>query len=89
MTLANSPTLGCMTRLIGLLLVIGLGWLIVKRALGATRPAPRRPPPPRFEKTVRCARCGVVLPLSLARRQGEDYVCGGSGCDTTSRSPRS
>jgi hypothetical protein len=72
-------------RLLGLLLLLGLGWLIVRQLV---RLPPRRQEssPPRFEKTVQCARCGVHLPLSLAQRDHEDRpICGDPNCDQRNR----
>jgi|GEM_PF-1174577 len=82
-----------MGRILGLLLLLGVGWLIVRQLLGTTSPKRDRPrrSPPRFEKTVRCARCGVHLPLALARLEGNDYVCTDTDCehrgDTVTPSP--
>ncbi|MES1932044.1 hypothetical protein T35B1_05518 [Salinisphaera shabanensis T35B1] len=82
-----------MARLLGLLLLLGLGWLIVRQLLGTS--ASRRPrarsddAPPQFEKTVRCTRCGVHMPLSLAQETRDGLVCGDTDCsaraDRTSR----
>lgn len=70
-----------MARLLGLLLLIGLGWLVIRQLSGRGRIRTHRAPPAqRFEKTVRCAECGVHLPLSIARRDGERYVCTDSDC---------
>jgi len=69
-----------MAKLLGLLVLVGLGWLVVKRLLGPT-PIRREPPQPRFEKTVRCTRCGVHLPLALAREEGNAHVCNDPGCN--------
>ncbi|MAS11060.1 hypothetical protein J7355_10330 [Endozoicomonas sp. G2_2] len=73
-----------MARLLGLLLLLGLGWLIVRQLLGATRAGQDRTrnenTPPRFEKTVRCARCGVHMPLALAHETDDGHVCGEPDC---------
>lgn len=80
-----------MIRLLGLLLLIGLGWLVLQRVFGARRPRQDRPEPPhsdeppRFDKTVRCARCGVHLPLALARAEGDGHVCAEPGCEMQRR----
>lgn len=74
-----------MARLLGLLLLFGIGWLIVRQLLA---PSSRRRdvPPARFEKTVQCERCGVHLPLSLAQRDADDRtVCGEPDCDDRRR----
>lgn len=68
-----------MAKLLGLLVLLGLGWLVVKRLLGPP-PVPRDPPQPRFEKTVRCARCGVHVPAALARPADNGHVCKEPGC---------
>ncbi|MFC3102465.1 hypothetical protein [Salinisphaera aquimarina] len=68
-----------MARLLGLLFLLGLGWLVVKRLLGP-EPVARDKPQPRFEKTVRCARCGVHLPMSLARPDHQGHVCADPDC---------
>ena len=68
-----------MAKLLGLLVLLGLGWLVVKRLMGPP-PVPRDPPQPRFEKTVRCARCGVHLPATLARPTDDGHICNDSDC---------
>ena len=59
-----------MARVLGVLLLIGLAWLVFKRTLGRANrrdQSIRDAQPPRFEKTVRCARCGAYTPLALVR----------------------
>lgn len=77
-----------MARLLGLLLLLGLGWLIVKQLLGSSARKRDRVREddnnPRFEKTVRCARCGVHMPLSLAHRSDDGHVCGEPDCSERS-----
>ncbi|WP_353249883.1 hypothetical protein [Salinisphaera sp. T31B1] len=68
-----------MAKLLGLLVLLGLGWLVVKRLLGPA-PVRRDPPQPRFEKTVRCARCGVHLPPALTRSSEVGPVCADDEC---------
>ncbi|MES1940381.1 hypothetical protein T5B8_09064 [Salinisphaera sp. T5B8] len=71
-----------MARLLGLLLLVGLGWLIVRQLLGARRPSRDTSATPRFEKTVRCSRCGVHLPLALSTRDANGApICNDSDCD--------
>ncbi|ROO27249.1 hypothetical protein SAOR_08770 [Salinisphaera orenii MK-B5] len=74
-----------MARLLGLLLIIGIAWLAFRQLAGGARTRMhRREAPPEFERTVRCERCGVHLPLSLAERDGDDYVCSEHACRSRS-----
>jgi len=68
-------------RLLGLLLLVGLGWLIVRQLLGRSTRRRDPPPPARFEKTLQCERCGVHLPLSLVSRDRDNrVVCNEPDC---------
>lgn len=69
-----------MSRLLGLLLIIGIAWLAFRQLTGGSRARVRRREANAFERTVRCERCGVHLPLSLADRDGNDYVCSDRAC---------
>ncbi|MBS64679.1 MAG: hypothetical protein CMN27_17245 [Salinisphaera sp.] len=70
-----------MARLLGLLLLIGLGWLVVRQLLGPRRASQHESKPPRFEKTVRCSRCGVHLPLALADEDANGApICNDANC---------
>jgi hypothetical protein len=58
-----------MTRLLGLLalavvlwIFLEIGWMRLKRAMGAGRPAAPMPPKPPQISLVRCSRCGVHVP---------------------------
>jgi formylmethanofuran dehydrogenase subunit E len=64
-----------MARLLGILLLVGLVWLGLRWLFNRVAVARRAAEVPRFEKTVRCARCGAHMPLALARAEGDVYVC--------------
>lgn len=68
-----------MARLLGILLLLGLGWLLL-RPLFAARKRTHHASAQRFEKTVRCERCGVHLPMSLARIEDGRHVCADPEC---------
>ena len=58
-----------MGRLLFLLLLLAALAAVVWRVLRALAP-PREPPPPRFEPTSRCTRCGTHVPVAQLDADG-------------------
>jgi len=59
-----------MGKLIVLALLVGIAIWLIRRAL-----APPRQKPPVEGELIACARCGMHLPRSEARRAGERLYC--------------
>lgn len=65
-----------MGRTIVVILLIGLAFWAIRTITRKARIDRQRKAEPRFEKTVRCARCGVHVSVRLAlERNGEYYCC--------------
>lgn len=67
-----------MGKIFTLLVLAALVYLIFRGFFRAKVKPPGPPPSPRApggEDMVACARCGVNLPSSEARRDGERWVC--------------
>lgn len=65
-----------MGRAIVIILLIGLAFWWLRKLWHKLAPAPATRAEPAFEKTVRCAECGIHVSTELAlQRDGKHYCC--------------
>lgn len=64
-----------MSRLLFFGIIIFFAVYFVRRSLQTKQKKPQNPPPATNEKMVKCAHCGVHVPVSEAILRNEEYYC--------------